>query len=258
MNLPDTAGVYVGRPGAEPSLAHNEDRAFYAASMIKVAVLAALYRSAVDLDAPVPVRNDHASALPGAPRYGIAPGDDPDDDVWTRVGGDATPRWLANRMIVRSGNLATNVVLGLVGLDAVAAVWRIVGARHSVTGRGIEDAAARVAGIDNRVTARDLCALFGAIATADPALAPPAACAAMLDVLCAQELGEALAAGLPPGTRVAHKDGWVTGIRHGAGVAFPTDAPPYTIAVCTADLPDDEAVSLITRVSATAWRYRGE
>nr|WP_249714836.1 serine hydrolase [Micromonospora sp. NBRC 107566] len=243
--------------GGAPILAHNEHRVFYAASTMKVAVLAALYRSGIDLDAPVPVRNDHACAVPGAARFSNARDEDQDDDVWERLGGAATPRWLATHMIVRSGNLATNLVLGLVGLDPVAEVWRAVGARHSVTGRGIEDAAARAAGIDNLVTAYDLCALFTAIATDDSALASPTACAAMLEVLCAQEFGEALAAGLPAGTRVAHKDGWVNGIRHGAGVVFPPDALPYAIAVCTGDLPDGEATALITRVSAHAWAARG-
>jgi beta-lactamase class A len=258
--LPETASVYVGRPGAAPTFTHGEDRTYYAASTMKVAVLAALYRAVdegvLDLDEPVPVRNDFASALPGAPRFRNDQGYDQDDDVWARVGDTATPRWLATHMIVRSSNLATNVVLALAGLDRVADVWRRAGARHSVTGRGIEDADAREAGIDNLVTAADLAALFGALAFGDPALADPATCAAMLDVLCAQELGEELTAGLPPGTRIAHKDGWVTSIRHGAGVVFPADAPPYTIAVCTADLPDDEACRLITRVSAAAWADR--
>ena len=73
----------------------------------------------------------------------------------------------------------------------------------------------------------------------------------------AAEGGDDLAAGLPPGVRIAHKNGWVTGIRHGAGVVFPDDAPPYAIAVCTTtDLPDAQACALVARVSATAWSAR--
>jgi beta-lactamase class A len=184
------------------------------------------------------------------------------------VGGTAPLRWLAERMIVRSSNLATNICIGQVGLPAVAEVWDRVGARHSVTGRGIEDFAAREAGITNLITAADLAALLGALARGAQRpgpLAAPAACASMLDVLFAQEHREDLAAGLPEGTRIAHKNGWIRGVRHGAGVVFPTDAPAYAVVVCTTtDLADggpsgeeeDDACRLIADVSARVWAAR--
>jgi beta-lactamase class A len=83
----------------------------------------------------------------------------------------------------------------------------------------------------------------------------------MLEVLFAQEHLEDLAAGLPPGTRIAHKNGWVEGVRHGAGVVFPEDAPPYAIVVATttplADAEDgDDACTLIARVAAASWEDR--
>ncbi|MEE6263739.1 serine hydrolase [Plantactinospora sonchi] len=259
---PGTVSVYVGRPGARPAYTRRPDETHYAASTMKVAVLAALYRAAetgtLDLDAPVPVLNDFVSAKPGADRFSCGPDHDNDGEVWARLGGTATLRWLAERMIVRSSNLATNLVLGHVGLPAVDAVWVDSGARHSRTGRGIEDFAARDAGLDNQVTAADLAGLFGAITRSR--LAGPATCTAMLDVLLRQERGEDLAAGLPEGTRIAHKNGWVRGVRHGAGMIFPADAPPYAVAVCTSVAPetgdDAAACRLIARVSAAAWTAR--
>ncbi|PWR12706.1 serine hydrolase [Micromonospora acroterricola] len=271
--VPGTVSAYVGRLDAPPTWSRHADATHYAASTMKVAVLAALHRAAeagtLELDAPVPVVNEFDSAQPGAPRFSCAPHYDNDDAVWDRVGGTASLRWLADRMIVRSSNLATNLVIGHVGLPAVAEVWSLAGARHSVTGRGIEDFAAREAGITNLVTARDLAAVLGALATgaASPGrLASPAGCTAMLDVLLAQEHREDLAAGLPDGTRIAHKNGWVRGVRHGAGVVLPDDAPPYLIAVCTTtDLADggasgdeveDDACRLIAHVSAQVWAAR--
>jgi beta-lactamase class A len=266
---PGTISAYPGPLSGPPVYIRKPDATHYAASTMKVAVLAAMHRAAeagrLDLDAPVPVRNDFASALPGAPRFACAHDYDNDDAVWDRLDGRVAVRWLAHRMIVRSSNLATNIVLSHVGTPAVAEVWALAGARHSVTGRGIEDFAARDAGITNLVTAADLAALLGAIARgADRPgpIASPAGCAAMLDVLFAQEHREDLAAGLPPGTRIAHKNGWVHGVRHGAGVVFPDDAPPYAVAVCTTtDLAagehaDDAACRLVARVSAAAWAAR--
>ncbi|MGS2615179.1 serine hydrolase [Micromonospora sp. LZ34] len=273
--VPGTVSAYAGRLDAAATWTRLPDATHYAASTMKVAVLAALHRAAeagaLDLDAPVPVRNAFDSAQPGAPRFTCAQHYDNDDAVWARVGGTAPLRWLAHRMIVRSSNLATNLLISHVGLPAVAEVWALAGARHAVTGRGIEDFAARDAGITNLVTAADLAALLGALATGatQPGpLASPAGCADMLDVLFAQEHREDLAAGLPAGTRIAHKNGWVRGVRHGAGVVFPADAPPYAIVVCTTtDLadggptgegPEDDACQLIAEVSAAVWAARND
>ncbi|MEV4120980.1 serine hydrolase [Micromonospora sp. NPDC049645] len=271
--VPGAVSAYVGRLDAPPTWTRHPDATHYAASTMKVAVLAALHRAAdagtLELDAPVPVVNEFDSAQPGAPRFPCAQPYDNDDAVWDRLGDTASLRWLADRMIVRSSNLATNLVLGHVGLPAVAEVWALAGARNSVTGRGIEDFAARAAGITNTVTAADLAALLGALATGATTpgdLASPTACTAMLDVLLAQEHREDLAAGLPEGTRIAHKNGWVRGVRHGAGVVLPDDAPPYLIAVCTttdpadgtagADHVEDDACLLIAHVSAQVWAAR--
>lgn len=260
-----TISAYVGRLGAEPTYTRLPAATHYAASMMKVGVLAALHRAGeagmLDLDQPVPVRNEFDSAEPTAPRYRCDRGSDNDDAVWQRLDGMAALRWLAQRMVVGSSNLATNIVVSQVGLAAVAGVWALVGARHSVTGRGIEDFAARDAGITNLVTAADLAALMGEIARgADRPgpLAAPATCRAMLDVLLAQERREDLPAGLPAGTRIAHKNGWVRGVRHAAGVVFPDDAAPYVVTVCTTMEPgDDEAARrMIARISAHVWEER--
>lgn len=249
-SLPPGVSVYIGPLDGPPRHTRAPDATHYAASTMKVAVLAALHRSGADLSAEVPVHNVFRSAVGGM--FGCTREYDSDKGVWERIGGTAPLGWLADRMITKSSNLATNIVLGHVGVDAVAEVWALSGARHSVTTRGIEDYAAREAGLTNLVTAADLAALFTAITRG--ALGPPEG---MLDTLLRQERTEDLAAGLPPGTRVAHKNGWVDGVRHGAGVVFPDDAPPYAIAVCTTtDLPDAEACGVIARVSAWAWEHR--
>lgn len=73
-----------------------------------------------------------------------------------------------------------------------------------------------------------------------------------------------LAAGLPPGTRIAFKNGWVPGARHSVGLVHPEDCPPYLIAVCyTGPLASgedrtDPAARLLARVSAAVWERRGQ
>ena len=70
-----------------------------------------------------------------------------------------------------------------------------------------------------------------------------------------------VSAGLPSGTRAAHKNGWVRGVRHAAGVIFPDDAPPFVLAVCATtplavNRPGDDACRLIRTVAAAAWQDR--
>jgi beta-lactamase class A len=246
-----TISVWVGPPGASTgAFEHAADAPHYAASTMKVAVLAALYRTA-DLDREVPVVNDFASAKAGAPRFAL-PLEDQDNAVRPALGSTMTLRELARHMIVRSSNLATNIVLGHVGIDAVATVLRDVGAPGMRVERGIDDAAARSAGFTNVITARDLSMLMGAIATGRLS-----GSAEMIDVLCAQEYRVDLAVGLPAGTRIAHKNGWVTGVRHSTGVVYPDDAPPYVITVATTGTGNDgDACSLIARIAAASWADR--
>ncbi len=256
---PGTVSVYCGPLAGPPSFSRLPDELHYAASTMKAAVLAAAYRlaeaGALDLDAAVPVHDEFSSAAPDRSRFSMKQSYDNDDEVWAMLGQTAPLRWLLRRMIIRSSNLATNLVLERVGTAAVAEAWAAAGATVSVVVRGIEDYAAEQAGLSNQVSAADLARLLSAIAT--DRIAGPASCRQMMETLLAQECNDDLAAGLPPGTRIAHKNGWVEHIRHGVGVVLPDDAEPYVIAVCTTtDLPDDQACQLLANVSAAAWAAR--
>jgi beta-lactamase class A len=257
--VPGAVSIWYGRPGGEAHFVREPGATHYAASMMKVAVLVGLHGSGLPLTAAVPVRNDFASAAPGGGRYGCDESYDSDPEVWHRLGGSAELGWLAERMIVASSNLATNLVLAEVGLAAVGEALAASGARSSTVVRGIEDTAAASAGLTNLVTAEDLAAQFGALEQGT--VAEPDACAAMLTTLRAQQRTEDLAAGLPPGTPAALKNGWIMGVRHAAAVVYPPGEPPYLLAVCTStplaiNEQNDEACQLVARISAAAWSDR--
>ena len=79
----------------------------------------------------------------------------------------------------------------------------------------------------------------------------------MLDVLLAQEVVDDVVRGLPDGTRVGHKNGWVEGIRHSAALVLPGDAPEFVLTTCiSAPLGDDEGRDLVARIAAAAWADR--
>ncbi|GAB7029277.1 serine hydrolase [Streptomyces sp. NPDC021749] len=241
--------MYAARLGAEPCVSRGPDQRYYAASTMKIAVLAALCRSGLDLDAPVLVENCFTSAVPG-PAYRLPPDREVDAGTWRMLGRRVPLRWLAERMVQHSSDLATNICLAQVGVEAVAEVWRLAGARHSVTRRGIEDAGARAAGVTNLVTAADLVRLLCWLPSEQ------------LELLAGNVHREDLAAGLPDGTWVAFKNGWVRGVRHSAGIVRPPDAAPYAVAICYAgplasgEAFGDPAARMLARVSARLWERR--
>jgi beta-lactamase class A len=253
-----TVSVWCGPPGGEPTFRRLADETHYAASTMKLPLLLAAYRMAdsghLDLDQEVEVHADFRSAFDGT-AYGMSRDYDSDDEPWQRLGQRVSLRWLLRRMVGRSSNLATNLVLEQVGLRPVAEVWQLCGAHHSVTARGIEDYAAERGGQTNLVTAADLAAVLAGIATGEAASAT--ACDEMLAALAANENRDNIPAGLPAGTYVAHKDGWVDAVAHDAGLIRPPDAPPYVLVVCcTAPLSEAAGWRLIAEVAAASWADR--
>ena len=78
----------------------------------------------------------------------------------------------------------------------------------------------------------------------------------MLDILFEQELNTEIPAGLPPGTRVAHKTGWITGVLHDAALVYPPGRKPYVLVVLTKGIPEREvARGLIVDLSRMVWAF---
>lgn len=253
-----TFSLWWGPLEGEAWFTYQHEAVHYAASTMKVGLVLAAYRRAdlgtLDLDRPVTVHNDFLSAA-GSGRYGIEHTDDSDPEPWRRLGTELALRWLCHRALVRSSNLATNLVLEQVGVDAVAEALAAVGASASVVTRGIEDSDAREAGHDNLVTAADLALTLQALACGRAASA--ASCREIVAVLAAQQINDALPAQLPPGIRVAHKSGWVNGISHDAGIVYPDGEDPFVFVMCTtSDLDEQAGCALIAAGAAAAYADR--
>jgi beta-lactamase class A len=154
-------------------------------------------------------------------------------------------RELIERMIVRSSNLATNAMIDLAGGGAhITAKMRALGARDIQVRRGVEDIKAYRAGLNNTTTARDLAAILAALETGRAAA--PASTDAMREILLRQEFNEGIPAGLPAGTRVAHKTGWITATAHDAGIVYPTGGEPYVLVVLTGGIPEHDDANRLT------------
>jgi beta-lactamase class A len=235
----------------------NGDTSFHAASTMKVPVMIELFRMVergeLSLDQGILLVNEFGSLVDGSP-FSVDAGDDSDSLLYARVGDRVPVRELLDRMITRSSNLATNALIAIVGAQRANATAHALGASNIRVLRGVEDGKAFRAGLNNSTTSRDLAALMDAIAT--NRAASPASCAAMRDILLRQEFNDEIPAGLPAGTPVAHKTGWITGTLHDAAVVYPSGRGPYVLVVLTKGIPDEQvARTLIQDVSRMVYAF---
>lgn len=252
---PAEVSIYYRPLAGGDSLLVNADVRMHAASTMKVPVMIQLYRDAAEgrlaLDGRVRVDTRFMSIVDGTP-YDIDPESDSDQALYQQVGDSVSRRELIDRMITLSSNLATNLLIADVGADRVTALCRALGADSIEVLRGVEDLKAFEAGLSNTTTARDLGVIMGALAAGRAADA--GGTAEMLDILKRQHFNEGIPAGLPAGTPVAHKTGWITGIDHDAAVVYPPDAEPFVLVVMVRGLEDRaQARQLMADVAGLAY-----
>lgn len=210
------------------------DRWFHAASTIKVPVLLGVFdaiaRGTLHPQSRVHVRNRFLSVADGTP-YRIEGARDANAEVQAAVGRMMQVRELARHMIVTSSNLATNVLIDLVGLEAIQQTLERFGIEGVELRRGVEDMVAHERGIDNRVTADGLLRTLRVLE--DQAHFSEELNGEMLDILHAQEFRSGIPAGLPSEARVAHKTGEISTVAHDAGIVYLPEREPYVIVILT-------------------------
>jgi len=239
----------------------NEREVFHAASTMKVPVMLGIFeavsRGTLRLDQPVMVQNDFVSIYDGG-HFALDKHEDSDPSLYDSIGTALPLEELVRRMIDRSSNLATDLVIQLAGAPRIMELMRQIGANDIRVLRGVEDDKAYHAGMNNTVTAYDLMLIFRALA--EKRVVSTAASGEMLDILLGQELNDGIPAGLPKGTRVAHKTGSITGIAHDAGIVIEPGGSRYILVVLTRgyakERDAERVIARISRVIAAQRRYR--
>ena len=97
----------------------------------------------------------------------------------------------------------------------------------------------------------------GTLIAAYPDEITPEECQAMLDIMSQNRIGALIEAGVPEGTRVAHKHGWVGDTHGDAGIVF-SPGGDYVLCVYLYHkdwLEWDVSSPLIARVSEATYNY---
>ena len=229
------------------------DDVFHAASTMKVPVMIELFRQAregtLSLDEQLAVKNEFHSIVDGSV-YTLDVGDDSDKEVYAAVGKTMSLRRLCELMITVSSNFAANLLIERVGVQNVRATVTRLGADGMQVLRGVEDDKAFEQGKNNTTTARGLLILLQKIAQGQAV--SPAADAEMAEMLKRQHFNDAIPAGLPPGTVVAHKTGNITKIHNDGAIVYgPT---PYVLVVLVRGIQDQkQSAALIASISKEMW-----
>lgn len=263
---PRELAVDFGYIGERSRASVNEDVVMHAASTMKLGVLLALAREESlgrqSPEATLRVVNRFRSAADGS-SYALDPSDDGETDLYARVGEQMSVRELARRMITRSSNLATNILIEHLTPARVQEVVEEAGADDTRIVRGVQDLKAFEAGIVNVTTAHDLARILRALCEAQDHGASGATDEPwFLEGLAAQEFNEMIPAGLPPGTTVLHKTGQITRIHHDAAIVGLPKAgclhfsAAATLVVMTRGFDDPaESAALGARVARTIHEF---
>ena len=110
----------------------NPDELMHPASTIKVPVMMEVYRQAREglftLEDRLPIINSSASIIDGS-RFSLDVNDDSETTLYARLGESESIRELNRLMIVRSSNLAANLLMEKVGTTRVDAFMKELGIR---------------------------------------------------------------------------------------------------------------------------------
>lgn len=197
---------------------HHANILFYAASVIKLPIMAAVFAEAekgnIDIHSKLPHRSEDVVGGSGVlqhmtPNTNLAIYD------------------IMMLMIIQSDNTATNILIDLVGVDTIKSTMQEIGVEKSsfyhkmMTDRGNREG-------KNVITARDMGVFLKSLHKGEVVSAK--ASKQMIDIMKRQQIRDSLAGNLPyqesgnaeerVGWELANKTGWVPGVRHDVGIFY--------------------------------------
>src|SRR5512138_2110532 len=219
----------------------NADHEFHPASTFKVHVMMEVFRQAneelLSLEDRLPIVNSFSSIADGS-RFSLDVKDDSEQTLYIRSGETESIYELTRLMIVRSSNLATNILLKKVGAENTNNFIRALGIEGVTVRRGVEDNVAFRLGMNNSATARGLTQTMDLIARKK--VVSEEASEQMIEILLGQEFNESIPALLPNFVKVAHKTGWTNDFFHDTGIVFPPERGPYVLSIMTKGFAEND------------------
>lgn len=213
-----TWGIVIEDIDHQKSWSMNGDESFYAASVIKLPIMAAVFavaeRGELRLGDYLTLKREDIVGGSGVLQH-LSPGIKlPIQDLLTL-------------MIIQSDNTATNILIDLVGVEQIQQTMLDLGMSHSSFHTKLMTVPVNTSG-RNKIAASDISNLLKTFVTGK--FVSLYACEQMIDIMKKQQVRNGLPAFLPdqdsdivgvkPEWEVANKSGWVTGIHHDVGIFY--------------------------------------
>ena len=256
-----TFGIVVKDLQTGQAVRKNATTTMHAASTMKTAVLLEALRrvdeGTLSLSTGVPVVACFSSIVDGSP-FQLELDPESDGRLAPYMMQSARLDFVMREMIVRSSNIATNLMLGLCPPKEVQGFVDALGAPSVKVRRMVEDTKAFDAGISNETDAEGMAILIEA-AVKSPKLSAEARRLAF-EILAAQEFNDQIPAGIPKqaGAVVAHKTGNISKVQHDVAFVRLPDGREYVLVLLATDFGADEegrkrVVETTRKMSRAVW-----
>ena len=241
------AGVYVKKPGEQGGYGIRPDERFYTASVVKVPVMAAVYRRVEEgeLSLDETVASTDRDYAGGAGWL-----------QWEEESVSYTVSDYLGLMMVESDNVATNVLVRAVGgPEYVNETARKLGAEDTELQQKVTDQRGATPGLDNHTTPSDMADILDSIATGEAASEEHTT--QMLDLMRANDLESWIEGGLPPGVQTANKGGWLDGVYNDLCLVQ-SEEGAYIISIFSKYGPPQvaEGAALNREISSEVWEIQ--
>lgn len=219
-------GVSIYHFETEEKFVHNEDEEFYAASIIKIPIMAAVLAQVAEgkrsLSDKILVRSEDIVSGDGILKN-LSPGME-----WTIHD-------LVVLMIIESDNTATNLLIDLAGVENIQLYMTIWGFKQTQFRHKLQIKPFRKHNESNLITAKEMNFFLKNIAMGN--IVSMSVCLKMIDIMKQQKMNDLLPRLLPendgiigaiPIWEMAHKTGYVPGVEHNVGLFY---LPGHTFAI---------------------------
>lgn len=247
-----TWGIVLKDLSTHEEWALNKDEVFYSASVVKLPIMAAIYKASDEdkfqLHDEVTLREKELVGGAGVLQH-MTPGF------------KISIQDLVTLMIIQSDNTATNMLIDLVGVSYIQDVMKEIGMTHSTFYHKLMISSSKRDG-KNMTTARDNAIFLEKLY--DGNIVSKKASSAMIDIMKKQQVSNCLPHQLPyqemetddEGSQweIAHKTGWIPGIRHDVGI-FYVDNKPFVASVFSKDINDLSSELAFSKVGKAIYNY---
>ncbi|QSQ08468.1 Extended-spectrum beta-lactamase PER-1 [Koleobacter methoxysyntrophicus] len=239
-----TVGVIVKGLSTGDIFSYNEGVVFPAASVIKLSILWALFEEIeagkLSLDDEITLSDQHRVG-----GFGIL--------KELHSGLNLTIKDLATLMIILSDNVATNILIDIIGIERINESIKGIGMKKTSLQRKMMDVQAKQRGLDNFTTPEDTLIILENYINSNKLSQDSRQI--MIDILKRQQCNNKLPEFLPEGWVLAHKTGDLPGVEHDVGILY-TNRKTVIIIVMTKDLIDNrEGIKLNNEIGRIVYSH---